>query len=177
MVWYSHLFKNFPQFVVIHTVKGFSVVSEADTFLEFPCFLHDPTNYGNVISGSSFLNPACTHICKFSVHIPLKPTLKDFEHYLDSMWNECICTAVWTFFGIAFLWDWNENWPFPGLWPLLRFPNLLPYWVQHFHRVHLTEYLKNYGRRCHNLYSRKKTHHIGWMSAAVDQMWEIKCSK
>ena len=99
MVWYSHLFKNFPQFVVIHTVKGFSVVSEADTFLEFPCFLHDPTNYGNVISGSSFLNPACTHICKFSVHIPLKPTLKDFEHYLASMWNQLNCTVV-----LNFLW-------------------------------------------------------------------------
>ena len=85
MVWYSHLFKNFPQFVVIHTVKGFSVVSEADIFLEFPCFLHDPMNFGNLISGSSVFSKSSLRIWKFSVHLLLKPTLKDFEHYLDSM--------------------------------------------------------------------------------------------
>ena len=62
------------------------------------------------------LNPACTQLknVKFSVYVLLKPILKDFEHYLDSMWNECNCAVVWAFFGIAFLWDWNENWPFPG---------------------------------------------------------------
>ena len=66
---------------------------------------------------------------KFLGHVLLKPSLKDFEHYLASMWNECSC-VVWTLFGIALLWDWNENWPFPVLWPLPSFPNLLAYWVQ-----------------------------------------------
>jgi len=76
-----------------------------------------------------FLNLAC--ISGSLVHVPLKPSLKDFEHYLVSMWNECNCVAAWIFFGIAFFGDWNENWPFPVLWPLLSFPNLLTYWVQH----------------------------------------------
>ena len=58
---------------------------------------------------------------------------RSFEHYFASVWDECNCTVVWAFFGIAFLWDWNENWPFPVLWPLLSFPNLLAYWLQHFH--------------------------------------------
>ena len=58
-----------------------------------------------------------------------------FEHYFASMWDGCNCVVVWAFFGIGFLWDWNENWPFPVLWSLLSFPNLLAYWVQHFHRI------------------------------------------
>ena len=62
-------------------------------------------------------------IWKFSVHILLKPSLKDFEQYLASMWNQCNCVLVWTFFGIAFLWDWTEKWPFPVLWPLLNVLN------------------------------------------------------
>ena len=62
-------------------------------------------------------------------------SLENFEHYFTSMWDECNCAIVWAFFGIAFLWDWNENWPFPVLWPLLSFPNLLAYWVQHFHNI------------------------------------------
>ena len=87
MVWYSHLFKNVLQFVVIHTVKDFSIVSEAevDVFLEFPYFLSDPANVGNLISGSSAFSKLSMCICKFSVHILLKPTLKDFEHYLASV--------------------------------------------------------------------------------------------
>ena len=90
MVWYSQLFKNFPQFAVIHTVRGFSVVNEAkvDAFLEFPCFLHDPANVGNLISGSSTSLKPRLYIWKFSVHILLKPTLKDFEHNFASMRNE-----------------------------------------------------------------------------------------
>ena len=86
MVWYSHLFKNFPQFVVIHTVKGFSIVSEAEVaaFLEFSCFFYDPTD-GNLISGSSAFSNPTWYIWKFSVHVLLKPCLKDFEHYLASM--------------------------------------------------------------------------------------------
>ena len=133
VVRYSHLFQNFPQFVVIHTVKGFSIVNEArvDVFLELSCFLHDPTNVGNLISGSSDFSKFSLNIWKFLVHILLKPSLKDFEHNLTSMQNEANCLLVWAFFDIALLWDWNKNWPFPVLWPLLSFPNLLTYWVQH----------------------------------------------
>ena len=74
-------------------------------------------------------------IWKFSVHILLKPGLENFEHYFASVWDEWNFVVVWTFFDIALLWDWNENWPFPVLWPLLSFPNLLAYWVQHFHSI------------------------------------------
>jgi len=75
------------------------------------------------------------NIWKITVHVLLKPGLENFEHYFTSMWDEYNCVVVWAFFGIAFLWDWNENWPFPVLWPLLSFPNLLAYWVQHFHSI------------------------------------------
>ena len=129
VVWYSHLFQNFPQFVVIHTVKGFSVVNEAevDVFLEFSWFFYDPVDVGNLISGSSAFSKTSLNIWEFSVHVLLKPSLVNFEHYLASMWNECNCVVIWTFFGTVFLWDWNENWPFPVQWPLLSFPNLLAY--------------------------------------------------
>ena len=70
--------------------------------------------------------------CNDVVHVLLKPGLENFEHYFTSVWDECNCVVVWAFFGIAFLWNLNENWPFPALWPLLSFPNLLAYWVQHF---------------------------------------------
>ena len=87
MVWYSHLFKNFPLFLVIHTVKGFRVVNEeeVDVFLKFFYFLYDPTNAANVISGSSIFSKSSLNIWKFSVHILLKPSLKDFEHNLASI--------------------------------------------------------------------------------------------
>ena len=95
------------QFVVIYTVKGFSVVNEAevDVFLEFPCFPYDSSDVGNLISGSSPFSKSTLNIWKFSVHILLKPSLKNFEHYFASVWNEHNCTVVWTFFGIAFLGD------------------------------------------------------------------------
>ena len=199
---YSHLFKNFPQFVLIHTVKGFQGV-----FLEFSCFFYDAMNVGNLISGSAAFSKFSLYIWKCSVHILLKPSLNDFEHYLasiwaslvvqlvknlpvmwetwvwslgwedplekgmatyssvvawripwaiqsmgsqrvrhnwatfififtlSSMWNELNCTVVWTFFGIAFLWDWNENWHFPALWPLPSFPDLLTYRVQQLNSI------------------------------------------
>ena len=87
VVWYSHLLKNFPQFVVIHTVKGFSVVNEAevDLFLEFSCFFYDPTDVGNLISGSSAFSKSNLYIWKFLVHVLLKPSLENFEHYFTSM--------------------------------------------------------------------------------------------
>ena len=124
VVWYSHHFKNFTQFVVIPTVRGLSVVSETevDVFLELLCFLHNPMNVGNLISGCSAFSKPTLYIWKLLVHALLKPSLKDFEHYLAGMWNEFNCTVVWTLFSIAFLWDWKGNWPFPVLWPLLSFP-------------------------------------------------------
>ena len=94
MVWYSHLFKSFPQFVMIHTVKGFSVVNETevDVFLEFPCFPYDPVNVGN--SGSSAFSKPSLNIWNFLVPIMLKPSLKDFEHNHSSMGDECNCLVV-----------------------------------------------------------------------------------
>ena len=135
VVWYSHLFQNFPELVAIHTVKGFGIVNKAevDDFLEVSCFFHDPANVDNLIPGSSAFSKTSLNIWKFIVHILLKPGLENFEHYFTSMWDECNCVVVWALFAIAFLWDWNENWPFPVLWPLLSFPDLLAYWVQHFH--------------------------------------------
>ena len=137
VVWYSRLFKNFLQFAVIHTVKGFGIVSKAevDVFLQLSCFFDDPADVDTLISGSSALLKSSLNIWKFMVHVPLKPGLEDFEHYFASMWDECKCAVVWTSFGITFLWDWNENWPLPVLWPLLCFPNLLVYCVQHFHSI------------------------------------------
>ena len=122
------------QFIVIHTVKGFCIdnKAEVDVFLKLSCFFHDPADVGNLISGSSAFSETSLNIWKFMVHVLLKPGLENFEHYFTSVWDECNCAVVWAFFGIAFLWDWNENWPFPVLWPLLSFPNLLAYWVQHF---------------------------------------------
>ena len=87
MVLYSHVFKNFPQFVMLHTVKGFSLINEAevDVFLEFSCFFYDPTDVGNLISGSSTFSKSDLYIWKFSVHVPLKPSMKNFEYDLASM--------------------------------------------------------------------------------------------
>ena len=92
MVWYSQLLKNFPQFVVIHTVKGFGVVNKAeiDVFLEFSCFFYDPPNVGNLVSGSSAFYESNSNIWKFSVHILLRPSLDNFEHFL----LECEMSAI-----------------------------------------------------------------------------------
>ena len=137
VVWYSHLLKNFPQFVVIHTDKGFGIVNKAeiDAFLELSCFFDNTTDIGNLFSGSSAFSKSRLNNWEFMVHVLLKPSLENFEHYFACVWDECNHAVVWAVFGIAFLWDWNENWPFPVLWPLLSFLNLLAYWVQHFHRI------------------------------------------
>ena len=134
MVWYSHPFNSFPQCIMIHTVKGFGVVSETeiDVFLEFPSFLYDPMNVGNLISGSSSFCKPSLDIWKFLVHIMLKPSMQDFKHDLTSMGDECNCPMVSTFFSTTLLGNWDEDWPFPVLWPLLGLPDLLTYWMQHF---------------------------------------------
>ena len=95
----------------------------------------DPVDVGNLISGFSAFSKSSLNIWKFTVHVLLKPGLEGFEHYFASVWEECNCVVVWTFFSIALLWDWNENWPLPVLWPLLSFPDLLAYWVEHFHSI------------------------------------------
>ena len=137
VVCYSYLLKHFPQFVVIHTAKGFGVVNKAeiDVSLELSCIFNDPTDVENLISGSSAFSNSSLNIWKFTVHVLLKPGLENFEHYFTRVWDECNYAVVWAFFGTALLWDWNENWPFPVLWPLLSFLNLLAYGVQHFHSI------------------------------------------
>ena len=87
MVWYSHLFQNFPQFIVVHTVKGFGIVNKAeiDVFLELSCFFNDPADVGNLISDFSAFSKYNLNIWKFTVHILLKPGLENFEHYYTSL--------------------------------------------------------------------------------------------
>ena len=125
------------QFVVIHIVRSFGIVNKAevDVFLELYCFFDDPTDVGNLISGSSAFSKSSSDIWKFMIHVLLKPGLENFEHYFTSVWDECNFAVVWAFFGIALLRNWNENRLFPVLWPLLSFPNLLAYWVQDFHSI------------------------------------------
>ena len=96
MVWYSHLFQNFPQFIVIHTVKVFSIVTKAevDIFLELSGFFDDPLDVGNLISGSSAFSKTSLNIWKFTVHVLLKAGLENFEHYFTSMQDECNCAEV-----------------------------------------------------------------------------------
>ena len=88
MVWYSHLFQNFPQFVMIHTVKGFGIVNKAeiDVFLELSCFFDDPTDVDNLISGSSAFSKTSLNMWTFIVHVLLKPGLENFEHYFTSFY-------------------------------------------------------------------------------------------
>ena len=96
MVWYSHLLENFPQFVVIHIIKGFGVVNKAevDVFLEFSHFFDDPVDVGNLISGSSPFSKYSLNIWKFTVHVLLNPGLENFEHYFAIMHDECNCAVV-----------------------------------------------------------------------------------
>ena len=106
VVWYSHLSQNFLQFIVIHTVKGFGIVNktEIDAFLKLSCFFDDPTDDPtNLIFGSSAFSKSSLNIWKFTVHILLKPGLENFEHSFGSMWDECNCVVVWTFFDTALL--------------------------------------------------------------------------
>ena len=108
---------------MIYTVKGFGIINKAelDLFLELSGFFDDPTDVGNLISVSFAFSKSSLNIWKFMVYVLLKPGLKNFEHYFASVWDECNCVVIWASFGIAFLWDWNENWPFPVLRPLLSY--------------------------------------------------------
>ena len=104
MVWYSHLFQNFQQLIVIHTVKSFDEVNKAevDVFLELSCFFDDPADVGNLMSGSSEFSKTRLNIWRFTVHVFLKPGLEKFEHYFTSVWDECNCVVVWAFIGFPF---------------------------------------------------------------------------
>ena len=133
--WYSRLLKNFPQFVVIHTVKCFGIVNKADAFSRTFLLFWWSSRCWQFDLWFLCLFKSSLNIWKFSVHILLKSHLENFRHYLASMWDECTSAVVWTFFGIVFLWDWDENWPFPVLQPLLNFPNLLACLVQHFYSI------------------------------------------
>ena len=99
---------------MIYTVKGFGIVDKAeiDDFLELSCFCNDPMDAGNLISGSYAFSKTRLIIWKFRNHVLLKHGLENFKHYFTSVWDECNCVVIWAFFGTAFLWDWNENWPF-----------------------------------------------------------------
>ena len=122
VVWYAHCFKNLPVCCDPHSQRFWHrQKAEVDVFLELSCFFDDSVDVGNLVSGSSAFSGSSLNIWKFSVHILLKPHLENFEHYFATMWDECNCVVVWTFFGISFLWDWNQNWPFLFLWPLLSF--------------------------------------------------------
>ena len=128
VVWYSHLLKNFPQFVVIHIVKGFGIVNnvEVDVFLELSCFFDDPVNVGNLISGSSAFSKCSLNIWNFTVHVLLKPHLENFEHYLAHLWDECNYevyfehSLVLPFFGIGMQTDLFQScshwWVFQICW-------------------------------------------------------------
>ena len=119
---YFHLFQNFPQFIMIHTVKGFGIVNKAeiDVLLELSCFFDDPADVGNLISGSSAFSKISLNIWKFMVHILLKPGLENFESYFTSVWDEYNCAIVWAFFGIGMKTDLFQScghcWVFQICW-------------------------------------------------------------
>ena len=130
VVWYSHLFQNFPQFFVNYRVKSFGLINKADVFLEFYCFFNDIMDVGNLISGTSAVSKSSLNIWKFTVHVLLMPGLENFDHYFTRMWWVqlfgslsilCHCLSL----GL----EWKLV-----LSPLLSFP-LLAYWVGHFHNI------------------------------------------
>ena len=121
---------------MIHTVKGFGIVNEADVFLEFSCFFYDPTDVGNLISDSFAFSKSSLNIWKFSVHVLLKPGLENFEHYLASVWDECNLQYFEHSLALPFFGTGMKTVIYQCcVWPLLSFPNLLAYWVQHFHSI------------------------------------------
>ena len=138
VVWYSHLLIRIFHSLLWSIQSNdlpLSISQGRCFFLKPSCFFYDPVDLGNLISGSSAFSKSSLNIWKFMIHILLKPCLENFEHYFANLWDEGNCEVAWTFFGIALPLDWNENWPFPLLWPLLNFPNFLAYWMQHFHSI------------------------------------------
>ena len=125
VVWYSHLLKNYPQFVVLHTVKGFCIVNKIKVyvFLELSCFFNDPMMLV-IWSFSTAFSKTSLNIWNFTVHVLLKPGLENCEHYFDSIvrWVQLGDSLNFHWHCLSF---WNENWPFPVMWPLLSFPNFL----------------------------------------------------
>ena len=136
MVWYSHLLKNFPQFVVIHSVKGFGIINKAevDIFLEFSCFFHDPMDVGNLISGSSAFSKSSLNIWKFTVYIQLNPGLENFESYFASLWDKCNCAIGRTFLALPFF-GIGMKLTFSNPVATAEFQNVLACWVQHFDSI------------------------------------------
>ena len=125
VVWYSHLFQNYPQFIVIHTIKGFGIVNKTEVFLELSCFSDDPADVGNLISGSSAFSKTTLNIWKFTVHLLLNPGLENFKHHFTSVWDECNCAVVehslaLPFFGIGMKTDLFQScshcWVFQICW-------------------------------------------------------------
>ena len=112
-------------------------MKQADVFLDFPSFLCDPTNVGNLISGFSSFSKPSLDIWKFLVCIRLKPSIQDIKHDLTSMGDECNCPMIWTFFSTTLLGNWDEDWLFLVLWPLLGLPDLLTYWMKHLDSITL----------------------------------------
>ena len=127
VVWYSHLFQNFSQLVVIYTVKGFNIVneSEVDSSLEFSCFFNDPADVDNLISGSSAFSKSSLSIWKFSVHVLLKPSLENFKHYFPRVWDEC--HGQGQFFTLLF-WAFYTSFPNHHLNPSTGVPSFTYFW-------------------------------------------------
>ena len=133
VVWYSNLLKNFPQFVVNHTVKDFDIVNKADVFLQLSCFFYDPTNAGNLISGSSAFSKSSLSIWKSTVHVLLKPGLENFEDSLASVWVQ-LCSSLkilWHCLSLGLEWRLTFSSPVATA----DFSNLLAYWMQHFNSI------------------------------------------
>ena len=138
VVWYSHFLRIFQSLLWSTQSKPLakSIKLEVNISLELSCFFYDPMDVGNLISGySAFSKSSLDEHLEVHSSCTIEAWLGEFWASFTSVWDECNCVVVWAFFGIAFFWDWNENWHFPVLWPLLSFPNLLAYWVQHFHSI------------------------------------------
>ena len=124
VAWYSHSWRIFHNLLWFTQSKALASSAKQKYMISsnYLVFFYDPMDVDNLISGPSPFSKCSLNIWKFLVHGLLKPSLENFEHYFTSVWDDCNCVVVWAFFGIAFLRDWNENWPFPVLWPLLCFP-------------------------------------------------------
>ena len=137
VVWYSHLLQHFPHFVVIHTFKGFSIVNEAEVnvfFWSSLAFFYDPTDVGNLSSGSSAFSKSSLNLWKFLVHVWLNPILENFEHYFASIWNECNCGSLnilWHYLSLGL----ERKLTFYSPGATAKFSKFASIWVQHTHSI------------------------------------------